>query len=501
MLKKKSPPPEAARRDSGEEKAFLPEDQVRLKPILGIRPGVYLVWLYGLLLLGALFILLVLPGLANPGAVLAIESEPWGAAVRIDGVNQGTSPCEVFVPRGSRQIELVLRGFDPWRSEQQVPGRLLGSRFFPAKIPLRGTLESADPLGAFTAEASEYAAWSFAGEPTASYQIPLALSEAAYRFGPAGADPAIRGDMSALLGAAVRFASSRAGLRDILRAKLILDNQGSSPSPVSLLKSAADIYGFLGENPGAAAWLGNMLQGESRSELTGSAWYAAGAPREDRIPAPPLTDSGGSLMLGDLSFRRIPGTSGEAGSYLIPPAGFWAAETGISGEAWEGFLAENPGWRRENREALIKEGLADSGYLETPELPGLAGRGLSGISWYAARAWCEWRTGTLPPEFSGWELRLPGEAEWEYAARFFSRTGTSGGSFWEWCADPYAPLDFFPAPQPVLEALGSPERSVRGGAWINPAGSVTAETRGSLPPSSCSPFVSFRPILAPRGAP
>jgi hypothetical protein len=505
MLKKKAPPPEAARRDAGGEEAVHPEDQVRLKPILGVRPGVYLVWLYGLLLLGLLFVLLVVPGLANPGAVLAIGSEPWGAAVRIDGVNQGTTPCEIFVPRGSRRIELVLRGFSPWETEQEVPGRLLGSRFFPLKIPLKGTLESADPRRAFTEEASEYAAWSFTGEPTAAYQIPLTLSEAAYRLGPAGSDPALREDMSALLGAAARFASSRGGLRDLLRAKLLLDNRGSPPSPLSLLKSAEEIYGCLGENPEAASWLGDILQGEGRSLLTGSSWYAAGDSGRNRVPAPPPAASGETLRLGDLSLRRIPGIPAEAGgSGPIPPEGFWAAETGISGEAWEGFLAERPEWRKENKEALIREGLADSGYLENPDLPGLAGRGLSGISWYAARAWCEWRTGTLPTEFSGWELRLPGEAEWEYAARFFSLAGEGGdqrGSFWEWCADPYAPLDFFPAPRAVLEALGSPERSVRGGSWINPAGSVSAETRGSLPPASCSPFVSFRPILAPREAP
>jgi hypothetical protein len=498
MLKKKSSP-EPARRGVEEENTILPKDQVRLKPILGVRPGVYLTGLYGLVILGILFVILVLPGLVNPGALLMIGSEPWGAAVRVDGVNQGTSPCEVFVPRGSHHVELVLRGFSPWGTDVTVPGRLFGSRFFPAKVPLRGTLESLNPSGAFAAEASEYAAWSFAGEPTASYQIPLVLSEAAYRLGPAGSDPAVYRDMSALLGAAARFASSRAGLRDLLRAKLLLDNQGAAPSPLSLLKSAADMYDVLGENPGVAAWLADTLQGESRSAITASSWYAASG---DRVPAPPPPGPPGSIRLGDLSFRKIPGISGE-GPSRFSTGDFWAAETGITAEAWEGFLRERTEWRRENREALIEQGLADSGYLETPEFPGLSGRGPSGISWYAARAWCEWRTGTLPPELSSWELRLPGEKEWEYAMKFLSQTGEPRdlGSFWEWCADPYAPLDFFPAPQAARDTVGSPERSVRGGSWVNPAGSVTAETRGSLPPSSCSPFVSFRPFLAPREAP
>ena len=64
----------------------LPEDIVSLKPLFGIRPGVYLTALYGAVCAGILFFALVYPGLANPGAVLSLRSEPSGAAVRIDGV-------------------------------------------------------------------------------------------------------------------------------------------------------------------------------------------------------------------------------------------------------------------------------------------------------------------------------------------------------------------------------------------------------------------------------
>ena len=86
------------------------------------------------------------------------------------------------------------------------------------------------------------------------------------------------------------------------------------------------------------------------------------------------------------------------------------------------------------------------------------------------------------------------------------------GLLWEWCADMYAPLDLAPSTageaRRLLETAAEaarergdffavPERSVRGGAWANPPGSAGAESRGSLPPETSSPFVGFRPVIVP----
>jgi formylglycine-generating enzyme required for sulfatase activity len=173
---------------------------------------------------------------------------------------------------------------------------------------------------------------------------------------------------------------------------------------------------------------------------------------------------------------------------------FYISDTVVSAGAWERFLQEQPRWRTDNIEALIKEGLVKEDYLYVPLLPGAPAEGVPGISWYAATAFCEWLNRSLPFSFSGWELRLPREAEWEYAAKAGALEGTS--RFWEWCEDPFVPLSFLSLPP---AGLGSPERSLRGGSWVNAPGTVGNETRGSLPPSFCSPFVSFRPVIALKG--
>jgi hypothetical protein len=492
MFGKKLPVPET-----------IPEDRVRLKPFLGIRPGVYLACLYGFILVFILVLVLFYPGISNPGSLAVFRSDPSGAAVRIDGISMGTTPCEVFIPRGKRVIELVLPGFEGLRIERDIPGRLFASLIFPRREYITEGLREREPAAALALGAADYAAWTFAGEPTLIYQIPQSLSEGAYRSGPGAADPEVRQEMEDLLKGAVRFASTRAALRDLLRSRFLIDNGGLSPSPLTLLRSVSDILAYLGEVPGAAAWLADVLPPEAASLVTGSAWYTGSveaAPIPAAISGGP---SGNSVALGSLSFREIPrGTliQGAPFPHLKPVGEFLIAETEVNSAAWETFLAANPEWGLEHIRELTEKGLVNDEYLGVSPYPL---PGVSGISWHAAKAYCLWLTGLLPGNLASWEVRLPTEAEWEYAAKLGSSAGAAGpedmtGELWEWCEEPFAPLSFFPAPEEAIRTISSPERPVRGGSWINLPDSIGIETRASLPPSSCSPFVSFRPVIAPR---
>jgi formylglycine-generating enzyme required for sulfatase activity len=476
-----------------------------------MRPGVYLAIMYALALLGALFFLLIFPGIANPGSVLSVNSEPQGAAVRVDGVTLGATPCDLTIPRGPRVIELSLPGFTPLRMEREIPGSYFASLLFPKRVSLFGTLTAADPLDALALSAADYARWSFAGEPTAAYQIPQDLSEGAYRVGPAAAaEGAFRDDMSRVLAAAARFAVTRAALRDLLRAVSFAESGGLSPSPLALTDAAASILGYLSENPGAALWLAETLPAESARIVERSSWHSRAVSAAAALPGGLRAERTGQAM-GELSgeglrkFLPVPGgefVRTEAFPHPVQVEGFYLSATEISGEEWERFLRANPRWRRENAEALIGQGLASPGYLDEPVNPPYPNAGVPGISWFAAAAYCEWLTASLPPSLAGWEARLPTEAEWEYAA-LLAAEGRAGltnmqGGFWEWCADPYAPLNYLGSDETAAAAVSSPERSLRGGSWINSPDSVGIATRASLAPSSSSPFVSFRPALARR---
>ena len=493
------------------------QDKVTLPVILGVKPPAYLPVLYGLALLLVLFLLFIYPGISKPGAIGIFISEPEGAAVRIDDITLGYTPCRVFIPQGKHNIEFVLPGFISDIQELDVKGRILASLFFPSKIDIAGNLICPDPVETLAHSALEYMYWNAAGEPTERFQNPMNLSEGLYRVGPAAKDPAIRKAMQGILNYSLRHAVTRASVRDILRAQFFLDNHGLSPSSLTVVSSLKKIISAIGNNGASAIWLSEILSGEAASEFSQSKWFTKNlvfqstfqntfqstfqTTIEDfdfpvQIPA--------SLDLEGISFTSVgSGYLEKNGKVeLMPPV--LVARFLVSQEAWDLFTQEKSEWAAINRDSLIARGLVGDDYLISLDSPAYPDQAVSGISWYAAKAYCTWLSTKLTPFLSGWEIRLPSEYEWEYVVR---KTGLDTGLLWEWCADPFAPLDFFPTNEETLVIFEkatlfsedySLERLLRGGSWISNPGTTDIESRGSLPPDTSSPFVGFRPVIVPK---
>jgi formylglycine-generating enzyme required for sulfatase activity len=488
-----------------------PEDQVTLKPILGMRPGVYLAIAGGAVILIALFFLLLYPGIAHPGAMIVFTSDPAGAALRVDDVYIGASPCRVFVPKGEHAVSVVLPGFDTERISCTIPSRVFASALFPRRFNLNISLSAAEPAKVLQAAVLEYAAWSFGGEPTATWQIPLCLSEGVYR---AGGDAA---DANGILAAAARFAVTRAALRDLVRAQTLALNNGNVPSPLTLAHSFTQAAAFLANNPGSAAWLADTLPHQnSAALLISSAWYqnqlaafadvTAGEVLADSGPVPELPAS--QIRVGGLLFTGLGGgilAQGEPFPHTMPIDAFLICTAEVPVPAYADFLDAVPQWRTDQTETLEQQSLATNEYLADFGTVTVVGgnpinASVRSVSWFAAQAFCRWLSGKLPDSFSDWEVRLPTEAEWEYAAKSSLKSDGRNVIFapdntWEWCVDPYSPLPFLSAPYETA-GVGSPEYSLRGGSWMNAAAKISYETRASLPPQACSSFVSFRPIIA-----
>jgi hypothetical protein len=446
-----------------QEKQTNTDIQVKFKPIFGIRPGVYLTILYSFILLVIIFLLFLYPGLKNPGAVLVIKTEPAGAAVRIDGVYRGTAGSKLPVKKGIHIIEAVMPGFESQSAVYEIPSRLIGSLFFPLRENIFFTMELMNPADAFAVYASDYAAWTFAVEPTSSWQIPLSLSEGAYRTGNSKIN---NNEMQQVLLAASNFAGTKASMRDLIRAKILLDNCGGAPSPTALIGSISGIFEFLSEAPDGAKWLSKVLPREQAAVIEASGWYK----NQAAIPPKPETGSpSGSFQTAGLNFVRF-------------SSGFMISETPVSRALFETFLNDVPEW---------KEHQIDYYQQEISSYPWEIDRNvITGVTWYAAQAFCKWMTTNLPASMAGMEVRLPTEDEWSTAAAAISGMKSQG---WEWCADLYTPFKIASASSQAKQLVGSPERSLRGRPSVS-----SEETRASLPPDLSSPIVTFRAVIAEK---
>ncbi len=221
---------------------------------------------------------------------------------------------------------------------------------------------------------------------------------------------------------------------------------------------------------------------------------------------------------------------------------FYLAETEVSNRLYQAFVDAVPEWKPSNRDALLSTGLISDGYLAAwadDRFP--AGSGdlpVTGVSWHAAAAYCSWLQTALAASHPGAAVRLPTEAEWEWAARgglrgspypsgakagqsVFSTGGIAGpgragtsepngyglrdmaGNVWEWCADTYAPAAYLltsldpDANRRIAAALPeTSEKVVRGGSWNNQKELLRVYTRGSQPADWCTAQLGFRPAAA-----
>ncbi len=464
---------------------------VVLKPLFGLVPGKYLFILYLAIVMAILFAVLFLPGILKPGMRILVTSEPSGAAIRLNDVYRGTSPAILFVPTGTQRITLAAPGFEEQYLSVEGRAAIFASLFRRPRPLDTVVLIPQDPLKALAEAAAEYASWSLAGRPDESWQIPLVLSEAAWRMGPFLMD---KTDASrALLHAATRFARWPQQQRDLLRAAFLVDSAGLPPSPVSTVATGRAILRWLSDTPTAPLALAESLDGDARNQLLGSPWYAKAA--SSAVPSAPWRAGKTPLSLGSVKFAHIADTRGQQPSW-------WIAQREVSLDEWQRFIDENPFWDRSNIDELLANTLVNEDYLEGFQGVSVPGKARHSISWHAAKAFCTWMEARLPPNLADYEVRLPRESEWEIAANMTGQLPLEdmNDGLWEWCDDPWAHYPSFMAPTHAIEALSSPMRTVKGGSWANRIGDAQKTARGAQLPQSCTPFTGFRPVIAKRAA-
>jgi formylglycine-generating enzyme required for sulfatase activity len=515
----------------------IDQASVKLGPVAGVSPRVYVPLAWGLILLFAIFAIFIYPGIRNYGSLLVFEGSPGMAAVYIEGRYAGSTAQRIPVPAGRHAVRIERLGFAPEETTLNVGGRLFGSLFAPRLQHVPYTLSLSEPAMLVGTAFAEYAAWSLTGKPSALYQIPMAASEAAAALGesayfrntPSGiAQVPLAKSLLAATGSAE-------SARDGLRAATILASGGIA-GPAGLVAAARLALSAMGNASNAAAWLKDMSPslGAAASRLAPSSTAAGASPGPVPQPAGTTSFAGHEFVIFSAGTVTMNGTSpsGSRLPHVIDLPSFGMAVKEVSNSQWAAFIRARPKWAPGNRTQLVSEGLADDDYLAgwkgSDEYP------VTGVSWHAARAYCEWLNSLSG---SSWKAVLPDEAMWEAAAGAGlgisgSGTGISSdraiwsdevkqgpeipgsvgrdragladmfGNVWEWTSSSFLPYPAFAASLPVAatreEPFAADEKTVRGGSWANAPDSISLISRGGQASAHSSAFLGFRPALVSR---
>ncbi len=527
-------------RDAGD----ISKTQVRLKPMFGMEPGLYLTILYAALLAIVVFLVLFLPGISDGGSSVEVTSSPGIAAVYVDNRYVGATPLRVYVREGERTIRIEKPFYTPVRTKVAVEGRLFGSLLFPRTMTLDFPLTVSDLDGLLKSAFATLSEWALVDTVVPNYQLPPVLTDTVR-----GAERSVGftdgGELVRFLHSAARDVHNVYLLRDFLSAEGYLYSGGGTLTEGSLLAMLSGFASAVRADPNLVFWVYDSLDKEAQTSVALKPWfqdfensYLASLEEQAGSTEPssaPRVDVDGVRFIPVPSGSYIEGlpvgvtpVSPVAMGFALPHrervAGFAMGVTDVTYAQYGRFLSENPKWLPEKRGRLVAAGLATADYLKDWDVEKDSSKPVAYVSSYAARAYCDWLSAKLP--FPGWKVRLPTEAEWEMAARMgvdprtsvFHETASSAqpvgsgsanslgiydllGNVWEWTSDWYFPADYVlsswtGAARYETKPFGDgAEVSVRGGSFASSWVNVSYVTRGSQPPTWCTPFLGFRPVL------
>ncbi len=530
----------------------LSDVHVKLKPVLGIPPVLYVNIIYALLILFVLFMLLLFPGIKSSGTKVNFATLPDSVSVWIDGEYRGITPCRVFVTLGTHSIQLRKAFHSTAAFEEDFKGRLFGSLFVPLRREIRRILPVEDFDAYLEWTGKDFSQWGMLSQFSHDKQLPRTLSETARASGPAN-----REKMIGLLENTAYFADSPMELKELIRAVIYAEANNGIITSLTIQRVMNRIADFRRKYASFPLWLtvslpaGNRLNEGSMSldsdSLEETDWFKKLTldyvkSLGETMPSTGATghSAGGVINFEGLILLSVPGGSFLSGMslenaparyfpYPVNVESFSMSQTEVTNYQFSLFLKENPEWSKTNLDALVEEVRVSDDYLASWSMEdypdGEADYPVVNVSHFAASAYCEWLTSKLPSSLSGYTIRLPAEEEWEWAVKagdnqedaVFLRTGKIEpveasrwnslgikdlfGNVWEWCGDWYLPMKNLLRPNPPYNApvfetdMGS-ERTVKGGSWANEAEEIYVYTRGAQPPAWCTPYLGFRVVLA-----
>ena len=468
-------------------KKQLPEvEPVKLKPFHGIRPGIYILIIWALIILLLAFVLFVLPGLVSNTSYVTFDEPVVGSGVYEDGIYLGSATDGVYkTTGGNHKYTFTYEGEEYGEVESKVKRKVFFTLFShkPQLIV---------PERSYNDEVKEKVVSAFIRDVT-SYSAVISAPDT-FHYPP--------------LFSAFASNSVEMSIKDVRDAWLLALSHISSSSLYEdykvgkeiLLKS--DILFETEESKELEYYIEALFNGE-KVTLEKSMENNILLPTKDGDffhYEPTIVEMGYSTTLTVESAKEAP--------VKVEVYDFSIARNLVTEHDWALFVEENPKWSKDNLETLVEEGLVDSNYLKgitlSPYINSI--RPIRNISYYAASAYVEWKSGK-----DGVIYHIPTEKEW-YTASFSTKdkeyvtslvyvennptTPTAMlGLLWEFTSTPFIPLSRITDYDKINNLgnmYGYDDVIVKGGSYVSDPSSISIDTVGITSKSTCSEFCGLR---------
>lgn len=469
------------------------DHKVTLKPILNIKPQLYIPILYSFIIFTLLFLTLLLPGLLSRGTYITITSSPENVEVYVDDVRVGSTPLKVFVTDGNRTLTFKKNNFNDYSIEKSINSRLFFTLFNKNIDKKHITLTSDNGLTILESSYKTMAEWSLinTSQINSRYQIPTLISSSItdYYY----SSDFNKEVLDNYLMSSFKLVTNEIVLSDYIKGLILTTSDNRLPSISSIKKSALIVNKIVSNQKNAPLLLYNRIL-RNTSIQANNDFYQKLNDNHRKIINKNVTsfdEPENNIVLKDMTFVNIPKSNNLAIDvnfiHNIEEESFYILKNLITKDSYNDFLEENPIWNKINIKSLIDNGLVDRYYLDFSNDEEY----ITNISFYAAKAWCEWANDKYNiPE--GWNLELPDENHWYSALQY---EVIDDNEAWQWTDKGFYLYDHFLTDNKgtTMEAFTEiVPRVVVGKNKYN----TKAETgRGVQNANWCTPFLSFRPVL------
>ena len=395
--------------DKVDDEAF----KVRLKPILGMVPEVYVLLILLTLLLSLIFIFLVNPKLRNPGAYLSVKTNIDNAHVYLDEKYLGRTPLNKYTNAARGTLRIKRMGFDTYEKQIEIKNKFFTSYKFNINLELR------DPDKIMQQRQKELS-------------VMTKLKNTSDNIQPIPVFSLFLNDLKdkpeyikKFLRISIPYLNSSAVFKDFLvayRSVYLVDDKSNE----EMWKSLQQNFNL---EDRAAIWFFENLDNEQQRQISDEKWFMAIVEKlkdENKI----LTSENKSVDLTLRGFKKVAsGTIESAQSYKLHTRNitikttyklkeFLIQNQNITKAEYQMFLNKNPRWSFNNKDNLIKEELVDDRYLKNFEqMP--FNEDITNIPYNAALEYARWYSSNLP---KGFTARLPLPQEWELYQREESKS-------------------------------------------------------------------------------